>query len=305
MTLKVARTFLAAALLVTLGGVAQAQPVTVSFKGTIAAAYYNPFPGIEVGTPFTGYYTYDPATPNSGGEPTIGYYQQYGPTYSFTVTIGSRKFKTTSQSGYHFLISNNDHNQMDMYYVSSNGPFHVENVRVDLMRWWLGDYSQTAHTSTALPSTAPLLSQFTELEFSISANSPDFYLFGQVQQVQLGMGLYVPPPGESDMQGPEGPPGWQGPQGPMGPQGPAGPAGTTAGPTGAQGPQGIAGPEGPAGPQGPAGNQGESLGSGSMLVLAEGTTPPAGYTYVGKYAMLPDLQDPPQGLLVMHVYRKN
>jgi hypothetical protein len=42
-----------------------------------------------------------------------------------------------------------------------------------------------------------------------------------------------------------------------------------------------------------------------MLVLAEGTPPPTGYTYVGKYNLLPGLQDLPQGALKMVVYRKN
>ncbi len=42
-----------------------------------------------------------------------------------------------------------------------------------------------------------------------------------------------------------------------------------------------------------------------MLVLAAGTPPPAGYTYVGKYTLLPGLQDLQQGALVMLVYRKN
>jgi hypothetical protein len=95
-----------------------------------------------------------------------------------------------------------------------------------------------------------------------------------------------------------------GPRGPAGPQGPAGTEGAPGAP-GTEGPQGIAGAEGTAGPQGPAGSQGESLGSGSMLVLAAGTPPPAGYTYVGKYTLLPALQNPPQGPLVMHLYRKN
>jgi hypothetical protein len=79
----------------------------------------------------------------------------------------------------------------------------------------------------------------------------------------------------------------------------------SAGTPGAEGPQGIAGPDGPAGPQGAAGPQGEGLGSGSMLVLSGRHTTAAGYTYVGKYSLLPALQNPPQGPLVMHLYRKN
>jgi hypothetical protein len=90
--------------------------------------------------------------------------------------------------------------------------------------------------------------------------------------------------------------------GPAGPQGSAGPAGAT----GPQGPQGVAGPMGPIGPQGPVGPQGEGLIAGSVLLLAEGTPAPAGYTYVGKYKLLPALlQNPLPPPLTVFVYRKN
>jgi hypothetical protein len=300
MTFSVIRTFLAGALLVALGGVAHAQTVTVSFKGTITAAYYNPFLGIDVGTPFTGYYTYDASTPNGSATPFIGIYNQPAPQ-AFVISLAARKFKP---AGYYLFVSNNDHNQTDTYMAALMSPFSVQGIQVDEMRWILMDWTQTAASSVALPSTPPVLSHFQHQEILIMGVSPNYYLYGQVDQVTLGMDLYVPPPGDGANTGPEGPPGMPGWGGPRGPRGPAGPAGTT-GATGAPGPQGIAGPAGPAGPQGAAGPQGESLVSGSMLVLAAGTPPPAGYTYVGKYALLPGLQDLEQGALVMHVYRKN
>lgn len=78
-----------------------------------------------------------------------------------------------------------------------------------------------------------------------------------------------------------------------------------AGATGPQGPQGVAGPMGPVGPQGPQGPAGEGLISGSLLMLAANAPAPAGYTYVGKYTMLPALQNPQVLPLTLFIYRKN
>jgi hypothetical protein len=294
MTLSMVRTSLAVPLMVTLGAAAQAQPVTVSFKGTVVVTYQIPFPGIVEGTPFAGYYTFDPATPNTRATPFIGHYTQRAP-HDFTITVGTRKFRTAPQEGYYFYISDNDHNQTDVYMVSNTGPFNVDNIQIELMRWWLSDPTQNGGDERRPAIDSAVLSQFQHQEVLTMGASEGFYMYGQVQEVQLGMGLYVPPFGEVDSpEGPRGPAGWEGPTGPRGPAGAAGPAGTT----GAEGPQGIAGPAGPAGPQGAAGPQGEGLGSGSMLVLAAGTPPPAGYTYVGKCALLRDLP-PAQGALVM------
>jgi hypothetical protein len=60
------------------------------------------------------------------------------------------------------------------------------------------------------------------------------------------------------------------------------------------------------GPQGPVGPQGEGLISGSFLMVVEGTPAPAGYTYVGKYKLLPALlQNPLPPPVTVFVYRKN
>lgn len=81
----------------------------------------------------------------------------------------------------------------------------------------------------------------------------------------------VAAPAAGAIAGPPGPPGPQGPQGLQGLQGPQGPQG----PAGPQGPQGATGPQGPEGPVG------EGLVPGSLLLLPEGVTPPAGYSLIG------------------------
>lgn len=310
MKITMPRAFMTAALLVTLGGAAHAQDVTVSFKGTITGVQQSPFPDIAAGTPFTGYYTYNLAFTYNSPHPAIATYSSWEQGYSMTVTIGHRTFKTDPLNGglYVYIADNFSEYfvNRDIYAIFSYGMPDVEGIPVTMMDWQLFDHGHTAFTSLALPSTAPMLSQWDFNELRIggeNATVPHYTLFGQVQQVQLGNGLYVPPGGI----GTPGPPGPPGPEGPAGSQGPAGPAGF-AGPQGEQGPQGLpgpTGPTGPAGPQGSAGPQGESLVSGALVMLPVGTPAPAGYTYVGKYTMLPGLQNPPQGPMIVFVYRKN
>lgn len=97
-------------------------------------------------------------------------------------------------------------------------------------------------------------------------------------------------PGPPGPPGPAGPAGAQGPKGDrgeIGPQGPVGPAGAT-GAIGPQGPQGPKGDTGAIGPQGAVGAQGpigEGLVSGSLLYLVDGIAAPAGYDYIGSYAI--------------------
>jgi hypothetical protein len=97
-------------------------------------------------------------------------------------------------------------------------------------------------------------------------------------------------PGPEGAAGPSGP---AGPAGPTGPEGPAGPSGDAGppGPPGAMGPTGPTGPEGPpgttgapgaSGPPGPTGALAEQV-PGSLLMMVPGSTPPAGYAFVGTF----------------------
>ncbi|HJU43404.1 MAG TPA: hypothetical protein VJ691_11340 [Vicinamibacterales bacterium] len=146
------------------------------------------------------------------------------------------------------------------------------------------------------------------------------------------------PEGPAGPQGPEGPMGPQGPEGPTGPQGPQGPEGAAGatgatGATGPQGPQGEAGPVGPqgpagadgatgpagpqgpqgatgetgapgaTGPQGPQGPAGEGLMSGAMLMLPALSSPPPGYTYIGRFDLT--TTQSPKTTIQVDIYRKN
>ncbi len=72
MKIGVVRAVIAAGFLATLGGAAQAQDVTISFKGTIVNTGGLPYPEVTAGIPFTGVFTYNLATPDSSPHPQVG-----------------------------------------------------------------------------------------------------------------------------------------------------------------------------------------------------------------------------------------
>jgi hypothetical protein len=311
MKLGVVRAFVAAALLVTVGGAAQAQDVTISFKGTITSTTGDafPFPDITVGTTFTGYYTYSLATPDSNSFGLVGDYEHSSAPYGITVAIGTHAFKTDPANTNFLIEVVNDYFNQDNFVFYSYNNVNSDGIPLDFIGWQVDDHTHTAFTTTDLPSTPLNLQNWAQSNTAFFINSgfsnpsnPYYSISGRIEQMELGKGLYVPP--ATGIPGPPGPPGPEGPMGPEGPQGPQGAVGP-AGAPGPQGPQGVAGPMGPAGPQGPAGAQGEGLVSGSMLLLAAGTPAPAGYTYVGKYTLLPALQNPPIAPLTIFIYRKN
>jgi hypothetical protein len=118
------------------------------------------------------------------------------------------------------------------------------------------------------------------------------------------------PQGAQGAQGAQGPQGVQGPQGETGPQGPAGPQGPQGpqGEAGATGPQGDTGPQGPAGPQGATGPQGvagtSDLPAGTMIMLNQGATAPAGWVYQGTFQQTLSKGPGPAVKIAMDVYRK-
>src|SRR5690349_3757769 len=159
MNVNVVRTFLAAALVLTLGGAARAQDVTISFKGTLTDVQLSPVQGISYGTPFTGYFTYNLATPNQAIEPTAGSYQHLDARYGITVTIAGKTFRSSPASPLVYIQILNDYSfgdyGQDAFSISSQNNLGVDGHPVWHIYWQLVDTNQTALSSVALPSTAP------------------------------------------------------------------------------------------------------------------------------------------------------
>jgi hypothetical protein len=309
----IVRTSLAATILAACGGSARAQDVTISFKGTMTYVQNSPFPDIAPGTPFTGSYTYNLSTPNTGGIPQVGDYWHQTAPYGVTVKIGTHTFKT-NPSNVSFLVELvNDYYSQDNYHFLSYNNLDTDGVPVQMIDAQFDDFSQTALSNVSLPSTPLDLTKWTQtfgLNISAYVYYPDpsqppvnYWMRGQIEQMELGVPSNCPPGGTPGPQGPAGPEGPAGPMGPAGPQGAVGPQGIP-GPQGPAGPVGPMGPQGPQGLQGPQGPQGEGLFAGSLLMLPAGSPAPAGYVHVGTYALLPVPQSA-SNVLKVDVYKKN
>ena len=216
----------------------------------------------------------------------------------------------SATNGFCVISADNDDNfRRDKYTVSSRNNLDVEGIHVSGLVWQLDDYTQTALTSIALPSTAPTLSQWVTAgvhhlaDHRGSRPTPSAVRF---RQVQLGMGLYDPPawrtePNIQDLRDLRDLKDRWAPRDRRARKAPRDP------PARQERKVRRASPVLKVRPVRKVRRdlREKAWVRGSMLVLAAGTPPPAGYTYVGKYALLPGLQNPPQGPLVMFVYRKN
>lgn len=305
---------------------AVAQQVTFSFKGTVTESAFTPFTDIVEGTPFVGTYTFDLSTPNTSGSgmASVADYWHTTAPYGIIVQIGAHVFRSSPDNP-SFLVElvNNHYSGGDNYLLRSYTNLPTEGASIDHISWQLDDPTQTALSSTVLTNTPPDLSVWQQwFQLMIEGNNLAFWIRGMVNEIQIADGpMTIPPPpglqgppGPTGPEGPMGPTGAMGPEGPMGPAGPAGENGAT-GPMGERGPQGPDGPAGPAGPQGPQGPvgatgaqgaQGEGLFSGSMLMLAAGSSAPSGYTLVGTYDLTPSGDSRSRGIaLRVDVYRKN
>ncbi len=141
MKIGVVRAFVAAALLVTLGGAAQAQDVTVSFKGTITNIY-----GQSISTTLSSGHHSRGTTLTISPHPiraailSVGDYLHTSAPYGVTVTIGSRTFKT-DPANVNFLVGlTNDYSNYDQLQsfqqLQQSG---IDGVPVQIISWQLDD----------------------------------------------------------------------------------------------------------------------------------------------------------------------
>ena len=292
----------------------QGHIVTVDDFGSLLDGSIGP------GTPFTGHYSFDPATPDSNGDPTVGDYFQTAPHF-FRVAVGNYVFESDPSNPDYVIETVN--RPLDNYQVLSRRNLPVGNLTPEAIAWQLDDPTGTALASDALPPTPVNLTQWQSFFGVTVVGGPTpppgmppppgfpFFVRGHVESIEV---VTEPPnprceevfrciqnatPDQLEL--------IKGPEGPAGPAGPQGEEGQP-GPTGAPGVPGPVGPPGPAGPQGapgPQGNPGSTdLPAGTVVFLVQGTTPPPGWTLLGRgfVLVLPGGGAP---VLRVDVYRKN
>ena len=264
---------------------------------------------IQPGLRFSGHYVLETTTGDSNADPTVGDYWHSAAPAGLRVEMGNYVFET-DPANVSFLVEVVDRPGDDHFVMHTYNNRATGGVLVEPISWQLDDFTGAAVTSDALITGPPQLAAWTStFGISVMGGLPDpfdpqrvdpmrrFFLRGQIDSVSADSGSScaqviecIANASDADLERIRGP---QGSAGPQGPEGPAGPAG-------------LPGAEGPTGPQGPAGQAGSSdLPAGTVIHLAAGVAPPAGWTLLGSSVeVLRDATGHPQ-VLYVNVYKKN
>ena len=172
---------------------AQAVPITIEITGNVTSigGYKEAVPDtIYAGVTFTGTYTYDSSTMDSGG----GHYWHDAP-YGIELSLGGYEFKTapTHVGQFDMWIINDGvgNGVKDYYLVRSYENFSVPSVdfAISSIEWNLWDSTHTVLSSGALPVTAPILTDWDYNVLKIHGlYGPDLTgltIYGTVTQVEL------------------------------------------------------------------------------------------------------------------------
>ncbi len=135
---------------------------------------------INVGDKIKGKYIYDSGTVDSfGGYPDIGFYEHYSAPYGIELEAGGFVFET-DPNDVDFLIAIFDNEYYyyngDLYgAISYNNLPLSDGINIDIIYWILIDHTYNAVSSDALPTTAPVLSDWAENELHIDGYESSSY----------------------------------------------------------------------------------------------------------------------------------
>jgi hypothetical protein len=119
---------------------------------------------IQVGDKITGKYIYDSTTPDSEADPKMGIYDYTSTPYGIELEVGGFVFRTNPNAVDFRIGILNDffyYYYGDVYAVLSFNNLDLKNGhKVESIVWWLGDSTGNALSSDALPTTAPVLSDW-------------------------------------------------------------------------------------------------------------------------------------------------
>ncbi len=139
---------------------------------------YNLLGGaIQVGDTITGKYTYESGQPDSDPDPTLGIYEYTSSTFGVEFKAGGLVFKTNPGNVVFEISIGNDHpywyDIYDHYLIYSQNNLQLSNgMLVKNIYWSLSDSTCTALSSDALPTTAPILSDWESNLLYINGDDP-------------------------------------------------------------------------------------------------------------------------------------
>jgi len=138
--------------------------ITIGIEATINSVddYYNLLEGkVHVGSTITGTYTYDTSTIDTNPISTLGDYLHSAPPCGVVLNLEDLVFSTDFEDVGFFVGIANNHQGNDGYWINSFNNINLyNNVEVDSILWQLDDLSGIALSSTTLPMTAPILSDW-------------------------------------------------------------------------------------------------------------------------------------------------
>ncbi|UCF50446.1 MAG: hypothetical protein JSU91_02900 [Thermoplasmatales archaeon] len=141
---------------------------------------YNLLGGaILVGDKISGKYIYDSGTVDTfGGDPSRGFYEHFSPPYGIELEVGGFVFET-NPNDVDFLIAilDDDHYYYngDLYAVVSYNNMQLSNgIQIYIIYWFLIDHTYSVLSNDALPTTAPVLSDWGENELGITGYDPSY-----------------------------------------------------------------------------------------------------------------------------------
>jgi len=144
-------------------GTNQVAAELVAISLTAEVTYVNDLDGvlegkIQTGDVLSGKYIYDLSTPDMFPDnPRSGVYWHYYSPSGISLNVGGFVFET-NPSNIEFLVGIYNRDDSDGYLLMSYSNLALSNgIWVDQISWQLNDYSCTALSSDALPTTAPVL----------------------------------------------------------------------------------------------------------------------------------------------------
>jgi hypothetical protein len=125
---------------------------------------------VNIGDIIIGSYAYDTSTPDTNPASDVGEYLHFSPPCGVLFMVGGFTFMSDpNNTNFGVGVTNNYQGLMQDYYgFGSRNNLSLSNgVLVEYISWSLSDYSGTALSSTALPTTAPVLSDWDYSELNM------------------------------------------------------------------------------------------------------------------------------------------
>jgi hypothetical protein len=177
------------AVLMMLAGSVRAELITIKIKAEVSYVVdqFHLFDGqIVIGTPMTGWYTYDSTISDYQVEQGIGMYWNHNDICGIFLKAGGFTFQTDPDH-INFLIGIQNENPPsgDSYWIYSyNNLSFDDNTRVLAISWQLDDNTGTALSSDVLPTTAPVLGNW-NYDWGIRVDGDGFDINAKVISAEL------------------------------------------------------------------------------------------------------------------------